>query len=148
MSRTNEKLLQKTCLCVCVCTCVCIRASQPTLQVPQFPVSASVQAGDDMTVAFFVYLLQGRALHVSLCCCHKRSKHWRRDGNTVITAKMRLFVKTARALRALQARASPDSCSFLLSCFYSRDSKLPFFISFESVMNRADKEWQLKRFLL
>lgn len=36
-------------------------------------------------MAFFVYLLQGHALRVSLCRCHQSSKHWRRDGNTVIT---------------------------------------------------------------
>lgn len=57
-------------------------------------------------MAFFVYLLQGHTLHVSLCRCHQSSKHWRKDGNTVITVEMCLFVKAALAL---QARASLDS---------------------------------------
>lgn len=79
--------------------------SKPSKSLNFQPVHQSKQ---EMTVAFFVYLLRGRAPHVSLCCCDKRSKHWRRDGNTVITEKMRLFIKTARAL---QARALLDLSS-------------------------------------
>ena len=94
MSGTNEMLLLETCLCVyvCICVCLCLAAIPPTPSISSQCISPS--RSDMRWHSLFIYS-QGHAPLVSLCRCHQSSKHWRREGNTVITAEPCLFVKTA-----------------------------------------------------